>query len=431
MSRGLRAIRVPASLALRHAWTLALTLTIVAVGSAAPAVMATDPVREWNLVAANTTLSASPALAPVQQVRAMAIAQVSVHDAVNAITGEFDTYQDPGAAPGGTSVEAAAIGAAHHALRTLFAAQASTLDGLFTASLAAHGVSSNDPGLAFGQSVAASLLALRATDGAASAQFPYTAPGAGSVGVWVPLGTQSALLPGWGAVRPFVLRSGDQFRPDPPPALDSEQYAKDYNEIVEIGRQVSATRTQTQTDIALFWRGSPTAIWNPVIHQALDATTSSLSEAARALALVYLAANESSIACWESKYVYNFWRPQPAIVAGDIDGNAATTGDSTWLPLLPTPPHPDYLSGHSTNSGAIGVMLGLIFGDNPGTPLTVTLTGITRQWETFSEAIDEVVDARVYSGIHFRTADEAGARVGRQVARFVYTHALKPSRGRR
>ena len=414
-----------------RSWKLVLTLAVVGAGSVAPAAVASDPVREWNLIAAATTLAATPALAPVQQVRAMAIVQVSVHDAVNAVSGDFETYQDLGAAPGGASIEAAAIGAAHHALRTLFAAQASTLDALFTASLSAHGVSVNDPGIAFGQSVAANLLTLRATDGAASAQFAYTAPGAGSVGVWVPLTTAPALLPGWGAVTPFVLQSGDQFRPEPPPALNSERYAKDYNEIVAIGRQVSATRTQTQTNIALFWRASPTAIWNPVIHQALDANPSSLSETARILALVYLAANDAGIACWDSKYVYNFWRPQPAIAAGAIDGNNATVGDPSWVPLVPTPPHPEYVSGHSSNSGAIGIMLGLLFGDDPGTPLTVTLTGITREWETFSEAIDEVVDARVYSGIHFRTADEAGARLGRQVARFVFTHALRPTHGRR
>ena len=407
-----------------------LTLSVLAVVSAAPT-GANDPVKEWNLIAASTTLAATPALAPVQQVRAMAIVQVSVHDAVNAVTGDFETYQDLGAVPGGASAEAAAIGAAHHALRSLFGAQSSTLDARFTASLAAHGVATNDPGIDFGRAVAASLLAVRATDGASAAQFSYTAPGAGSVGVWVPLTAAPALLAGWGAVTPFVLKSGDQFRPEPPPTLDSEQYAKDYNEIFTIGRLVSPNRTPEQTDIALFWRGSPTQIWNPVIHQALDANPLSLSETARVMALVYLAAADASVACWDSKYVYNFWRPQAAIAAGAIDGNDATTGDPTWVPLLPTPPHPEYVSGHSSNSGAIGVMLRLLFGDDPGAPLTVTLTGITREWTTFSEAIDEVVDARVYSGIHFRTADEAGERMGRQVARFVFTHALRPARGRR
>ena len=394
------------------------------------AVRASNPVKDWNLLAANATLTASPTPAPVQQVRIMAIVQVAVHDAVNAITGDYHTYRDRGAAPSGAAPEAAAISAAYHAMVGLFGAS-EALFTQYTNSLSDYAIELDDPGLAFGQAVAASTLAERANDGAAVAQFVYTAPGAGSPGVWAPLTTTPALLAGWGDVAPFVLKRGDQFRPDAPPALDSEQYAKDYNEIIELGRLVSPSRTVTQTQIAQFWRASPTAIWNPVIHQALSTQPHSLSATARAFSLVYLAASDSSVACWDAKYVYNFWRPQPAIVAGGLDGNDATDPDPTWVPLVPTPPHPEYPSGHGCNSGAIGVALALLFGDDPGVDLTVTLGGITRQWQTFSEAVDEVIDARVYSGIHFRTADDVGARMGRQVARFVITQALRPTRGRR
>ena len=150
-----------------------------------------------------------------------------------------------------------------------------------------------------------------------------------------------------------------------------------------------------------------------------------LSETARAFALLYLAANDASIACWDAKYTYNFWRPQTAIRRGDEDGNDLTTADGSWTPLVATPPHPEYPSGHATNSGAMAKILELLFEDNPGVPIVVTLSGITRQWSSFSEGVQEVIDARVYSGIHFRTSDEVGARLGRQVARFVLKHSLR------
>jgi membrane-associated phospholipid phosphatase len=154
-------------------------------------------------------------------------------------------------------------------------------------------------------------------------------------------------------VEPFVLRSGSQFRPDPPPALDSERYTRDYNEILAVGAAVSATRTNEQTQIALFWRASPTALGNPILRQAIIAEGLDLSATARVMALFYLAAADASVACWDAKYFYNFWRPQPAIARASEDGNPATMADPTWLPLVPTPPHPEYPSGHATNSAAM------------------------------------------------------------------------------
>jgi hypothetical protein len=151
------------------------------------------------------------------------------------------------------------------------------------------------------------------------------------------------------------------------------------------------------------------------------------------MALFYLAGSDASVACWEAKYVYNFWRPQAAIARGHEDGNDETAGDPAWRPMITTPPHPDYISGHTANSGSMAFVLQSIFGDNPGYVIEATSTtapGLVRRWQTFSEGVDEVIDARVYSGIHFRTADVVGARLGRQVAQFVLTHALKESRGR-
>ena len=404
--------------------------------NAAAQAQADDAVTEWNQEAARLALLPASALSPVQQTRVMAIAQAAVHDAVNGITGEYATYLSPGPAAAEASPEAAAIAAAHHALRDLFAnqpAQVAQLDTLFANSLASRGLSAADPGVEYGRAAAAAVLAARADDHSALAesQYPYTAPGAGTPGVWVPVsgapGAQ-ALLPGWGSVTPFVLKSGSQFRPEAPPALDSEQYARDYNEIKIIGASNSPVRTLEQTQIAQFWLASPTAIWNPVLRQVVAARDLDLSDKARAFALFYLAASDASVACWDAKYTYNFWRPQAAIRGGNSDGNDLTAGDAAWTPLHPTPRHPEYPSGHAANSGSMAAILALLFGEDPGVQIEVTLSGITRRWDTFDEGIEEVIDARVYSGIHFRNSDEVGARLGRQVARFVSTHALRPCR---
>ncbi len=400
---------------------------------AAPSVaIADDPVTEWNQIAATLTLGASPAQAPVVQGRTMAIVHVSVHDAISAITDQYDTYSTSGPPPAGALPEAAAIGAAYQALRGLFPLpQAPGLEDQFATSLTMHGFSDTDPGVLFGRSVASAILAERSYDGAAQAQYDYTVPGAGQPGVWIRLNNAPALLPGWGNVRPLVLRTGSQFRPDRPPALTSERWAKDYNEVLDIGAAGSQTRSVEQTDIALFWRGSPVAIWNPVLRQVLAARSLDLASRARAFALMYMAANDSGIACWDAKYAYNFWRPMPAIHDGELDGNPGTLEDNAWTPLLPTPPHPEYPSGHTTNSTAIATVLKGLFGDDPGMTFTVTITGITREWQTFDQGVNEVIEARIYSGIHYRTSDVVGSRLGRQVATFVMRHALRPAKGAR
>ena len=358
----------------------------------------------------------------------MAIFHVAVHDGVNGITGEYETYLSTAAPPANASPEAAAVAAAHHALKTLFPGNDVMLDGHYANSIALLGLSPLDPGLEFGRSAATAILALRANDHSAQAQFDYNAPGAGDPGVWVRLNNAPALLPGWGDVTPFVLRSGSQFRPDPPPARTSELYAKDYNEIKTIGAATGSSRSAEQTQIALFWRASPTAIWNNVLRQLVQTRHADISANARLFALFYPAAADASIACWEAKYEYNFWRPQPAIINGANDGNDSTTGNVAWQPLVATPPHPEYPSGHTANSSAMARILISEFQDRPGVPIVVTLSGITRQWNSLSEAVDEVIDARVYSGIHFRNSDEVGARMGRQVAHFVSNHSLRKAK---
>ena len=404
---------------------------------AVPGLAGADPVMEWNDIARQ--LVVVPAQSPIQQTRLMAIVHVAMHDAVSGVTGEYEQYVAARSGrkrrhcPPNASPEAAAIAAGFNALKGLFG-PSDFLDTKYAASLTAHGVATTDPGIAAGQAAAAGILALRQHDGAAEAAYPYLPPDAGEIGVWTPISSApaaQALLPGWGDVVPFVLRRGSQFRPDAPPALHSRRYARDYNEIAQIGASVSSTRTGEETQIALFWRASPTALWNPILRQAVESRELTLSETARVTALFYLAAADASIACWEAKYFYNYWRPQPAIRQGDMDGNAATGGDAAWQPLVPTPPHPEYPSGHASNSGAMAAVLRLVFGDTPGFVIEATSpqnVGFVRHWQAFSEGVQEVIDARVFSGIHFRNSDEVGARIGRQVARFVMTHALRPVR---
>jgi hypothetical protein len=411
----------------RNGVCLTATAALLTCVSPAPRAQAVeDPVLEWNRIALAATVTAGQG--PLPQSRSMTLVQVSVHDAVNAISGKHKTYLSHPAAPAGASAEAAAIGAAHRVLATLFPQQTSALQSARSASFAARGLPETGSATSWGEGVAAAILAARANDGAALAQFVYTAPGAGAPGVWVPNGTAVSLLPGWGNVTPWVIHSGSQFRPDGPPALDSGRYARDYREIQELGSLTSTKRTPEQTEIGRFWLATPSAIWNHVARQVIQARGLDLSDTAKALALIYLAASDAGIACWDAKYTYDFWRPMNAIRNGEFDGNAATVGDPAWVPLFPTPPHPEYISGHSTNSSAMATALGLLFGDDPGIPivaLSPTNPGFARQWSTFSEGVDEVIDARVYSGIHYRTSDEVGARVGRQVARFVAKHALR------
>ena len=418
-----RPVSVRTAAARRFVTALVTSASLVVWLSATPAGR-TNPenaVLEWNAHA----LTATAGQGPLPQMRSLAIVHVAMNDAVQAIEGGTETYlsiEDP---PAGASAEAAAIAAAHFAISELFPAQ--DFDDEFAASLASRQLSPDDPGIAFGQLVADAVLDRRATDNAGAAQFSYVAPGAGTPGVWEGNSPTSAVLPGWGAVTPWVLHSGSQFRPDGPPALDSGRYTRDYNEVKAYGSLSSTVRTPTQSNLARFWLATPSALANPLARAVIVARDLGLSATARVFALMYMAATDASIACWDAKYAYNFWRPTNAIRAGDTDGNDDTEGDPGWTPFLGTPQHPEYLSGHATATSALSTTMALLFGDEPGIPLvgtSPTNVGFVRQWTTFSEGIDEVIDARIWAGFHYRTSDEVGARVGRQVARFVVQHAL-------
>jgi len=409
-------------------------LIVAAITLCAPLCAATQSVVvDWNAIA--ITAVAAGGQIPAQQERSMAITSVAVSDAVNAITKKYTRYGSGLTPPAGASTTAAAVGAAYHALTQLVPSQTPFLDTMLSQSLAKFGVSAGDPGLIFGGAVADEIVAMRADDGAAVAQYPYTPPNAGAPGVWVPTppGFAAASVPGWVFVRPWVLESGAQYRPDDGPDLTSRRYARDVNEVKEIGALNSAMRTVEQTNIARFWVASAPVIWNGVLRQVALALDLDESEAARGFALMNVAGADARIACWDAKYAFNFWRPVTAIQRAAEDGNPATESDPGWTPLIATPNHPEYVSGHATISSAMATVLRLLFDDDPGVVLTVTSPtnpGFERHWTTFSAGIREVIDARVYSGIHFRSSDERGARLGRQVARFAATHAFRHRHGK-
>jgi len=412
---------------------VAAALIGVAISVLAPLRAATpNVVVDWNAIAISAAGAAGQNGS--QQERSIAITSVAVSDAVNAITNEYTRYGSRLTPPIGASTTAAAIGAVYRALTQLLPSQTQFLGTRLSESLAKFGVAVGDSGFVFGETVADEILAIRAADGAALAQYPYMAPNAGAPGVWVPTppAFAAASLPGWGFVQPWVLESGAQFRPDESPDLASDRYARDVNEVKSVGALNSATRTATQTNIAKFWVTPAVVIWNDVLRQVSLGLDLDESEAARDFALMNVAGADARIACWDAKYTFNVWRPVTAIQRADEDGNPATEAEPGWTPLIATPNFPEYVSAHTTVSGAMATVLRLLFDDDPGVAFTATSPtnpGFERHWTTFSQGVREVIDARVYSGIHFRSSDERGARLGRQVARFAAVHAFRPTRG--
>ena len=419
---------------IEHRAGTAAALVGAAIAVFAPLHAATQNiVVDWNAIA--VTAAGASGQSTLMQERSVTIPSVAVSDAVNAISKQFTRYGSTLTPPAGASTTAAALGAAYRALTQLMPSQSPFLDTMLSQSLAKFGVNAGDPGFVFGEAVADEIVALRSADGAAQAQYPYTPPNPGAPGVWMPTppGFAAASAPGWVAVKPWVLESGGQFRPAEPPDLTSHRYGRDLNEVKELGATNSATRTADQTNIARFWQAPSLVIWNDVLRHVALGLDLDESEAARAFALMSVAGADARIACWDAKYAFNFWRPVTAIQRADEDGNPATEADPGWTPLIATPNHPEYVSAHSTLSTAMATVLRLLFDDDPGVAFTTTTPtnpGYERHWTTFSDAIREVIDARVYSGIHFRTSDERGARLGQQVGRFAATHAFRHTHGK-
>lgn len=391
-----------------------------------------DVVLDWNAIAVKTAVANGQN--PFAQARTATIVQLAVFESVNATTGEYHPYLGTITAPAGASPDAAAVQAAYRVLSTYFPASASTLDAEHANSLAAIPDSqAKTDGIATGESAALAMIALRANDGSSPPQFKI--PGSPVPGEWqatpscpIVNGVAVGVAFQWQNITPFGIHNANNFLLDPPPALGSREYAKAYNEVMTVGSLYSTERPQDRSNVALFYAASsPTQVFNQVVQQVAQERWHSLTENARALAVVNMAMNDSLIASFLNKYRYNFWRPETAIRAGDTDGNRRTQADPSFLPFVTTPCFPSYPSNHGSAANAAAEVLEHIYGEcrhsitlsNPAVP------DIVLQYTTFKQITEDISDARVYGGIHFRTDQDAGERLGRAIGKVVYRNNLR------
>jgi len=395
------------------------------------AVAKADVVLEWNAIAVNTAVANGQN--PFAQARFAAIVQLAVFESVNAITGEYRPYLGTIVAPPGACPEAAAIQAAYRVLSTYFPASASTLDAERATSLASipDGQAKTD-GIATGEAAALAMIAVRAHDGSSPPQFKI--PGPPVPGEWqatpscpIVNGIAVGIAFQWQNITPFGIPSAREFLLDPPPALRSNEYAKAYNEVMTVGGIDSTQRPQDRANVALFYAASsPTQVFNQAVQQIAQEQGRSLSENARTLALVNMAMNDSLVASFLNKYHYNFWRPETAIHAGDTDGNPRTVGDPSFVPFITTPCFPSYPSNHGSAANGAAEILKRIYGEG-GHSITLSnpaVPDIVLQYTTFKQITDDISDARVYGGIHFRTDQVAGERLGKAIGKAVYKRNL-------
>jgi hypothetical protein len=383
-----------------------------------------DVVTDANAKTA-TIASRNPATAIA--VRTMAIVQVSVFEAVNAITGRYASYGAKIAAPSGASVEAAVAAATRTVLLKLMPDQQAAIDADYRAALGPlpDGPAKAD-GIAVGEQAAAAVLAARAEDGAVAPNTyrPHTTPG-----VYVP--TALPVVPHWGKRRPWVMTGGDQFRPGPPPSLTSETWARDYNEIKALGGRTSTQRTAEQTAIARFWEATAPVVYWPVARSVASMPGRDVTANARLLAMAGMAMDDALIAIFDAKYTYNFWRPITAIRNGDLDSNDATERDPGWMPFIDTPMHPEYPCAHCIVSGSLGAVLEAELAGAPGPKLSSvspTAAGAVRTWSSVGEFTQEVSLARIYDGVHYRFSTEVGSSMGKKIGELAARRLPKTAR---
>ena len=406
----------------------AAALVAVGVTLAAPAVARADTVTEWNANAGSVIFGLGQG--PAISIPHLAMVHGAVYDAVNAIDRSREGYllSGPMGSPS-DSKEAAAATAAYRVMKALYlgSAQQTALDGMYATSLA--GIADGPAkagGIAVGEAAAAEMLSKRASDGRFGA-FRFDGTGSGP-GVWKPV------LPGFvndpGAwlkdVKPFLIEDVARFMSKGPLDLGSTQYAKEFNEVKSMGSAGSTTRSADQTHMARYWAENPPGTWSRVLRTIATQQGNSLVENARLFAMAYMTASDALITVWNDKAKYLFWRPITAIREADTDGNDATQKDENWLPLIATPPYPEHSSGHSGLSGAMVRSLQQFFGGDEIGWTDRNNGGFERTYTRFSQAIEEVVDARIWSGIHFREADVAGARIGKQIAQYAHARYFKP-----
>jgi hypothetical protein len=404
-----------------RARSLALCMAAAAlIALAASASARADTVTDWNANAVNalvTTAGQSPTVSTVH----LAMVHGAVYDAVNSIDERYEPYLVEVRARDWYSKDAAAATAAYKVLSAVVPAQQPALKSLYDASLAGIPAGrAKDGGVTVGEVAAAAMLAARANDGRGGA-YRFPAP-ATSTDPW-PMGQWRPVLPAFGNdpaawvkdVKPFLIRDAARYAGPPPYSVTSKGYAREFEEVKSIGALNSSTRTADQTDQARFWAEGPLP-WTRAARQlAIDRGLRS-SESARMFAMLYTAGADALISTWNGKAKYLFWRPITAIREADHDGNPATQPDAGWLPLIGTPGYPEQPSGLSSVSAAMCEALERVFGHRVRFSATSVSSGTTRSYRSFDEAVDEVIDARVYSGIHFRKADEDGAELGEDVA---------------
>ncbi len=386
----------------------------------------TNAVLHWNAILVTTV----GVLNPFAQARAAAMTHLAVFEAVNAITPRYEPYLGSIRAASTASPDAAAIAAAHGVLRALVPGAAAALDAGRLATLGA--IRDGQPkvdGLAVGEAAAAAMLAARAADGSTLPEFHF--PTSAEPGEWQltpACPSAGGVLKHWGRVAPFGVQAVEKFHSAPPPPLTSRRYARDLNEVKEVGALTSAARTQHQTDVARFY-GAVLAVatWNPVVRQVTARQKSSLVSDARLFALLNMAISDGAVAVMHTKYQYNFWRPETAIHRAEDDGNPWTTGDASFQPLIPAPCFPSYGSAHAAASYAARRVVEAYFGDEfPAVTLTnPAVPGVALEYEAFEEITDDIDMARIYGGIHFRFDQRAGARQGTRVGARVYMGNLR------
>ena len=361
-----------------------------------------------------------PRMVPPAAYRAMAIVHIAMFDAVNSIEPLYRSYQNSSPATKDTSKDAAAAAAAGTVLKNLFPDAASDIQAALTSYLA--GIPDSDAksnGIKLGEAVATKCLEGRGSDGAlvADAYRPVT-----TAGVYIP--TALTVAPQWPELMPFAMTSPSQFRPQPPVALESEQWAKDYNEIKELGGKNSSKRSAQQTEDARFWLLTGPLSTHPLERQIVIRKQMSVIDSARFMAVITAAEADAMIAVMDAKYKYAFWRPITAIRNGDIDGNAATERDAAWQPIDNTPMHPEYPCAHCIVSSALASAIEAMLGtaDIPEVTMTsTTAPGVTHRWTNLHAYADEVAAARIAAGFHYRFSTVVGQDMGRQIG----THTVK------
>jgi hypothetical protein len=395
-------------------------LVAVAMIGAAPSAFA-DVITDWNEKA---VAFVTPRMPPAAGQRVVAIMQVAMFDAVNSIERRYRPYLIQVTADATASKEAAAAAAAGTVLIGLYPEEASLKDAMAAHLAAIPNSSTKSAGIKVGEAVAAKILEARAKDGAdAPDSYRYkTRPG-----VYVP--TPITVSSTWPNVKPFALTSASQFRPDPPIALSSQQWATDYNEIKELGSKTSTKRSARQTEDARFWLITGPQSSEPVVRQIVAAKKMTLIDSARFMALTAVAGADAGIAVFDAKYQYEFWRPITAIRNGDNDDNPATERDATWQPIDNTPMHPEYPCAHCIISGAIASAIEAALGtaDIPEVTMTSpTAPGVTHRWTNIRAYNDEVSYARIWAGFHYRFSVRVGQDMGRSIGQYVVKNVMQP-----